>query len=61
MALQFGEVVWQRGLLSKGLGLCHGISGNGLALLSLADAEPKWWRRAVHFAIFGLEHQEECL
>jgi len=28
------DCVWKRGLLSKGVGLCHGIAGNGLALLS---------------------------
>ena len=27
--------VWIRGLLRKGLGLCHGIPGNGFALLKL--------------------------
>jgi hypothetical protein len=26
-ALAAGDVVWQRGLLKKGLGLCHGIAG----------------------------------
>jgi hypothetical protein len=30
-----GEVLWQRGLLVKGNGLCHGIAGNGFLLHSL--------------------------
>lgn len=30
-----GELVWQRGLLRKGPGLCHGISGNAYALARL--------------------------
>lgn len=30
-----GPKVWIRGLLRKGLGLCHGIPGNGFALLKL--------------------------
>ena len=30
-----GAKVWIRGLLRKGLGLCHGIPGNGFALLKL--------------------------
>jgi hypothetical protein len=28
------EVVWRRGVLLKGFGLCHGISGSGYAFLS---------------------------
>ena len=34
-AVRAGEVVWQRGLLRKGPGLCHGVAGNGYALLHL--------------------------
>ena len=30
-----GENVWKCGLLKKGFGLCHGISGNGYFFLSL--------------------------
>ena len=30
-----GEVIWERGLLLKGLGLCHGTAGNAYSLLSL--------------------------
>ena len=30
-----GNCVWKKGLLKKGLGLCHGIGGNGLALKNL--------------------------
>ena len=30
-----GDVVWSSGLLKKGPGLCHGVSGNGYALLAL--------------------------
>jgi hypothetical protein len=37
-AMQLGSaVVWKRGLLSKGGGLCHGIAGNALSLLLLYD------------------------
>jgi lantibiotic modifying enzyme len=32
------RVVWPRGLLKKGLGLCHGIAGNGMVLLRLSQA-----------------------
>ena len=34
-AKKAGEVTWQRGLLKKGPGLCHGVSGNGYAFLHL--------------------------
>ena len=29
------DVVWTRGLLTKGYGLCHGVCGNGYAFLTL--------------------------
>ena len=29
------EVVWQRGLLRKGYGVCHGVAGNGYAFLAM--------------------------
>ena len=38
IAKHLGACVWKRGLLKKGLGLCHGIGGNGLALYSLYRA-----------------------
>ena len=34
-AVQCGEVVWQRGLLKKGYGLCHGAAGNAYTFLAL--------------------------
>ncbi|XP_050422284.1 glutathione S-transferase LANCL1-like [Adelges cooleyi] len=34
-AEKFGEVVWSRGLLTKGYGLCHGVSGNTYTFLAL--------------------------
>jgi hypothetical protein len=37
-ARRAGEVVWARGLLKKGPGLCHGVAGNGYALLALYKA-----------------------
>ncbi len=29
------EAIWERGLLTKGCGLCHGSAGSGYALLSV--------------------------
>ena len=34
-AVQCGEVVWERGLLRKGYGLCHGVSGNTYTFIAL--------------------------
>ena len=34
-ARKAGELVWQRGLLKKGPGLCHGVAGNGYTFLHL--------------------------
>ena len=56
-ALRAGDVVWERGLLKKGHGLCHGIGGNGFLHLALFQAtkDAKHFRRAVHFATFVAE------
>lgn len=34
-ALECSDVIWQRGLLRKGYGVCHGTAGNGYSFLSL--------------------------
>ena len=34
-AIKAGELVWERGLLKKGNGLCHGSAGNGYAFIHL--------------------------
>lgn len=49
-----GEAVWQKGLLRKGPGACHGVSGNAEALLQLyrLTEEGKWLHRAARFAEF---------
>ena len=53
-AIRAGEAVWHRGLLRKGPGLCHGISGNAYSLLVLYGLtnDQKWWFRARQFASF---------
>jgi lantibiotic modifying enzyme len=47
------DVIWERGLLHKGAGICHGIAGNGYAFLSayckLEDIEN--WSKALIFAL----------
>ncbi|XP_030636368.1 glutathione S-transferase LANCL1 [Chanos chanos] len=51
-ALQCGEVIWQRGLLKKGYGLCHGAAGNAYGFLALyrLTQDPKHLYRACMFA-----------
>lgn len=34
-AMDCSDVIWQRGLLRKGYGICHGTAGNGYSFLSL--------------------------
>jgi lantibiotic modifying enzyme len=62
-ALEIAEkVLWPRGLLKKGLGLCHGISGNGMVLLRLCQegsGGPLWRQRALAYAKFAVEHWQE--
>lgn len=50
-ALKAGEVIWERGILLKGNGLCHGISGNAYMLHSLyrATHDLKWLHRTYCF------------
>lgn len=47
-AVSAGEAVWKRGILYKGNGLCHGITGNALSLHSLyrATGEEQWRYRS---------------
>uniref|UniRef100_A0A7S2KT96 Uncharacterized protein n=1 Tax=Zooxanthella nutricula TaxID=1333877 RepID=A0A7S2KT96_9DINO len=46
------QTVWQYGILRKGPGLCHGVAGNGYALLEMfrATGDSLWLARAKHFA-----------
>jgi hypothetical protein len=42
-ALQCGDVVWKRGLLTKGYSICHGVAGNAytfLVLYQLTEVSP---------------------
>jgi len=50
-ARRAGDVVWRRGLLKKGSGLCHGVAGNGYTFLHLyqATGEEVWLYRAAMF------------
>lgn len=48
------ELVWDRGLLLKGYGICHGIAGNGYVFLTLyrLTGNPKYLHRANAFMQF---------
>lgn len=47
-AVECGEVIWQRGLLRKGYGICHGTAGNAYSFLTLYQLtqEKKYLYRA---------------
>ncbi|KXS09152.1 hypothetical protein M427DRAFT_49922 [Gonapodya prolifera JEL478] len=51
-AKRASTVVWQRGLLTKGVGLCHGIAGNGYSFLHLywATGDADFLVKAIVFA-----------
>ncbi|KAG7197174.1 hypothetical protein KM043_007255 [Ampulex compressa] len=52
--LRAGELVWLKGLLKKGPGICHGIAGNGYVFLLLyrLTSDKLHLYRAVKFAEF---------
>ena len=57
------DCVWKRGLLVKGVGLCHGVGGNGLALLSAwrALGDPALLTRGQQYAKYAAEHWQQLL
>eukprot|EP00080_Pristionchus_pacificus_P010019 PDM70039.1 hypothetical protein PRIPAC_49251 [Pristionchus pacificus] len=52
-----GELIWREGVLKKGPGLCHGVGGNGLAMVQLygATGDERWLRRAKCFALMMMD------
>ena len=48
-AFSCGEVIWSRGLLKKGYGICHGVAGNAYAFLALyrLTGDKKFLHRAL--------------
>lgn len=58
--LRAGELIWNAGPLAKGVGLCHGTSGNGYAFLKLhrRTGDSKWLERARAYAMQAIaQHQ----
>jgi len=54
--IRIGDLIWEKGLLRKGPGICHGIAGNGYAQLMLyrLTGDSKYLYRASKFAEFLL-------
>ncbi|CRG93023.1 G-protein coupled receptor, putative [Plasmodium gallinaceum] len=54
---KMGLLIWEKGLLSKGLGLCHGISGNGIIFLYLYNytKDKIWYIRSLKYALFSIK------
>ncbi|XP_019851239.1 PREDICTED: lanC-like protein 2 [Amphimedon queenslandica] len=55
-----GEVIWERGLLLKGFGLCHGTAGNAYSLLSLYQSTGQDYHlhRAIKFCEWCMTETE---
>ena len=51
-SLKCGELTWQKGLLKKGPGICHGVAGSGYVFLLLyrLTSDEKHLHRALKFA-----------
>lgn len=51
-ALACGDVIWKRGILKKGYGICHGTAGNAYGFLALfrITGDEKHLYRAVKFS-----------
>jgi hypothetical protein len=60
LLLQAGELTWRAGPLKKGVGLCHGTSGNGHAFLALhrRTGDEAWLARARWFAMAAIAQHE---
>jgi hypothetical protein len=58
--LKSGELVWNRGLLQKGPGICHGVAGGGYAFLLLyrLTNDRRWLARAHAFALYMFDDDQ---
>lgn len=59
--MKCGEAAWERGLLKKGPGICHGVAGSAYVFLTLyrltGYADEKHLHRAMHFSEFMDSHE----
>ncbi|KDR23212.1 lanC-like protein 2 [Zootermopsis nevadensis] len=60
-ALKCGDVVWRRGMLSKGYSICHGVAGNGYTFLVLyhLTGDLKHLHRACKFAEWCMSYGKQ--
>lgn len=59
-AAQCAEITWQRGLLKKGYGICHGVAGNAYSFLAMYNLthDLKYLYRACKFAEWCMDYGE---
>ncbi|XP_044015351.1 glutathione S-transferase LANCL1 [Aphidius gifuensis] len=59
IAKECGDVIWKRGLLKKGCGLCHGVAGNAYSFLCLYNytKELKYLYYACKFAEWCFDYE----
>ena len=64
VVLKAGHVVWERGLLKKGNGVCHGITGNAYSLhhIYIITKDVTWKNKMLCFAYatFDPDIQSVC-
>ena len=55
-AKRCGNLIWKKGILAKGPGICHGIAGSGYGLLLLYrfTKEEEWLNKAKTFGFIML-------
>ena len=60
IAIDIGEYVHKHGIIKKGVGLCHGVSGNAYTFLSLYQTtqNQKYLEWALEFAKICIEWEE---
>ncbi|KAF6208776.1 hypothetical protein GE061_014516 [Apolygus lucorum] len=58
LALETGDITWNRGLIKKGYSLCHGVAGNAYAFVELfkKTKEPRDLYRAAAFMEWCLSY-----
>lgn len=56
-AKKCADLIWRKGILRKGPGICHGLAGSGYALLLFyrLTSEVKYLNRAKIFALIMLD------
>ncbi len=63
LLLKAGNLIWKAGPLEKGISLCHGTAGSGMAMLKLFErtGDRLWLERAQAFAMHAIhQHQVEA-